>query len=154
MDHEFFTGAMAEDETGWDWLSAQLTDGSELTLYRLRHSDGSIDRYSSGTYVDPQGRSTFLASKDFALVPAGDNWTGAQTKASYPEQWHVSVEKLGLDFDVTTPLRDQELVTSYGPSYWEGAIDISGHRESAAVHGAGYLEMTGYAAPGETVIPR
>lgn len=154
MDHEFFTGSMAADETGWDWLSAQLEDGSELMLYRLRHRDGSIDPYSSGTYVDSQGRSMFLPAKDFTILPSGDNWTSPATKASYPERWHVAVPKLGIELEITTPLRNQELEASYGPSYWEGAVDITGQRGGSAVAGVGYLEMTGYASPGEGVVPR
>jgi len=154
MDHEFFTDAMTADEAGWDWLSVQLEDGSELMLHRLRHRDGSIDPYSSGSYVDAHGQSTFLAAKDLAMTPVGDNWTSTQTKASYPLRWYVSVAKLGMVFDVTTPLRDQELVGSYGPSYWEGAVDISGTRANRTLRGVGYLEMTGYAKPGEAVIPR
>ena len=153
MDHEFFTGGMAADESGWDWLSVQLADGSELMLYRLRHRDGSIDPYSSGSYVDARGKSEFLAAKDFAIMPTGDNWTSVQTKASYPLRWHVSVAKLGMEFEVTTPLREQELVGSYGPSYWEGAAEINGQCRGAALRGVGYLEMTGYAKPGEAVIP-
>jgi len=154
MDHEFFTGSMAEDETGWDWLSAQLEDGSELMLYRLRHRDGSADPYSSGTYVDAQGRSTFLPAQDFTMAAAGDNWSSSETKASYPERWYVSVPKLGMNLEITTPLRNQEIAAAYGPSYWEGAVDITGQRSGIALRGVGYLEMTGYAAPGQAVIPR
>jgi predicted secreted hydrolase len=154
MDHEFFTGAMAADETGWDWLSVQLEDGSELMLYRLRHRDGSVDPYSSGSYVDAQGTSAFLTTKDYSMTPAGDNWTSAQTKASYPLRWHVSVAKLGIELNVTTPLREQELVANYGPSYWEGAVDVDGQRQGRALRGVGYLEMTGYAKPGKAVIPQ
>jgi predicted secreted hydrolase len=154
MDHEFFTGSMAADETGWDWLSVQLEDGSELMLYRLRHRDGSIDPYSSGSYVDAQGKNEFLSAKDFMLMPMGDNWTSSQTKASYPERWRVSIARLGIELDVATPLRDQELAGSYGPSYWEGTVNVSGQRDGAALRGVGYLEMTGYARPGEAVIPR
>ena len=153
MDHEFFTGSMTADETGWDWLSVQLENGSELMLYRLRHRDGSIDPYSSGAYVDAQGRRTYLAAKDFEMTPIGDNWTSSQTKATYPESWHVSVQQLGLEIDITTPLRDQELVTSYGPSYWEGTVDINGRRGVSTLRGTGYLEMTGYASPGHAVLP-
>ena len=154
MDHEFFTDSMAEDETGWDWLSLQLEDGAELMLYRLRHRDGSVDPYSSGTYLDAQGRTTFLPAQDFSMTPAGDNWTSLETRASYPERWHVSVPKLGMELEIKTPLRNQELVASYGPSYWEGAVDISGQRDGGALRGVGYLEMTGYGAPGAAIIPR
>ncbi len=101
-----------------------------------------------------KGRVNILAEKDFKMSPVDDNWTSAQTKASYPVKWKVAVPKLGLEFEVTTPLRNQELVSRYGPSYWEGSIDMSGKRGSANLKGVGYLEMTGYAKPGEAVIPR
>jgi predicted secreted hydrolase len=159
MDHEFFTEAMATSEIGWDWLSAQFDDGSEIMLYRLRHNDGiskpdSIDPYSSGTYVDAQGRSQFLSSKDFVMIPAADVWTSPVTKALYPMRWHVSVPRLKMEFDVTTPLQNQELTGKFGPSYWEGAIDVTGARDQLALRGRGYLEMTGYANPGKPFIPR
>lgn len=154
MDHEFFTGSMAPSESGWDWLSVQFKDGSELMLYRLRHKDGSIDPYSSGSYVDPQGKSRFLPLRDFTMTPAGATWTSPATKAAYPLRWHVSVPVLRLEFDVTTPLRTQEMTSSFGPSYWEGAIDIAGTRGKQPAHGVGYLEMTGYAQPGRPIVPQ
>ena len=40
-----------------------------------------------------------------------------------------------------------EIPSSFGPSYWEGAIDVNGKRGASPVHGVGYLEMTGYAQP-------
>ncbi|HEY3707664.1 MAG TPA: lipocalin-like domain-containing protein [Terracidiphilus sp.] len=154
MDHEFFTGGMAPNETGWDWLSVQLADGSELMLYRLRHADGSVDSASSGSYVDASGTTEFLSLRDFSMSPVGDAWTSAQTKATYPLRWHVSIPRLGMEFEVTTPLRNQEMTERFGPSYWEGAIDITGTRAGAALRGAGYLELTGYADPGRAVIPQ
>jgi predicted secreted hydrolase len=154
MDHEFFTGGMAANETGWDWLSVQLEDGTELMLYRLRHADGSVDAASSGSYVDANGKAEFLSLRDFSMTPAGDAWTSAETKAAYPLRWHVSVPRLGLELEVTTPLRNQEMTGRFGPSYWEGAIDAAGRRAGAVVRGVGYLEMTGYAEAERAVLPR
>lgn len=146
MDHEFFTNSMDSDESGWDWLSLQFHDNTELMLYRLRHKDGSVDPYSSGTYVDARGESSFLSSKDFTMSPVGTVWTSTNTKAPYPVRWQISVPNLGLRADITTPLEDQELSSTFGPSYWEGAIDISGQRGGAPAGGVGYLEMTGHDA--------
>jgi len=157
MDHEFFTDSMASNETGWDWLSVQLEDGSELMLYRLRHADGTIDPYSSGNYIDANGRSLFLSAKDFAMIPASDSasrWLSPATRASYPLHWHVSIPLLKMEFNVTTPLKDQELTGGFVPSYWEGAIDVSGDRNHSPLSGLGYLEMTGYAEAGKQVMPR
>jgi predicted secreted hydrolase len=57
MDHEFFTHQLEAEQTGWDWLSVQFDDGTELMLFRLRRKDGSMDPYSAGTFVDADGRS-------------------------------------------------------------------------------------------------
>jgi predicted secreted hydrolase len=159
MDHEFFSGSMAADETGWDWLSVQLSDGTELMLYRLRHKNGTIDPFSSGSYVDASGKATFLSANDFSMSPdsisdSATLWTSAQTKAAYPIKWHVSIPQLKMAFDVTTPLKTQELTNNFGPSYWEGAVDATGSRDNAPLSGTGYLEMTGYSASGDPMIPR
>jgi len=149
MDHEFFTHQLEANESGWDWLSLQLDDDTELMLYRFRHKDGSVDPFSAGTYVDGQGKSTFLGVSDFSMQPAGETYTSPTTHAVYPTAWQVTVPTLSLDLQVKTPLRSQELVSGYstGLSYWEGAITVSGTRSGAPATGVGYLEMTGYARP-------
>ena len=146
MDHEFFSDSMDPTEIGWDWVSLQLDDRTEVMLYRLRHRDGSVDPFSSGSYIDAQGNCTFLSLTDFTMTPAGETWTSGQTKGVYPLRWHVAIPRLAVDADIATPLPNQEIPSSLGPSYWEGAIDVNGTRSGARVHGVGYLEMTGYAA--------
>jgi predicted secreted hydrolase len=149
MDHEFFTSQLDSNQTGWDWLSVQLDDHSELMLFHLRRQDGTIDPFSAGTFVDRLGRSTHLHSEDFELEPAGDIWTSPQTGAGYPTRWKIQVPSLGVSLEVTTALPSQELVSSaqVSPSYWEGATLVRGSRNAADVRGVGYLEMTGYAEP-------
>ena len=146
MDHEFFTESPGAELAGWDWLSLQLADNTELMLYRLRRKDGSVDPFSSATYVDAQGQSHFLSSRDFTMLPAGALWTSSASRATYPVQWRVKIPSLSMELDVTTPLRAQELaVPDHSmPTYWEGAIDIKGTRGGKPISGAGYLEMTGY----------
>jgi predicted secreted hydrolase len=145
MDHEFFSDAMDETESGWDWMSLQFNDGSEVMLYRLRHKDGGVDPFSSGSYIDTQGKCTFLASSEFTMTPQGETWSSPQTKGVYPIRWQVAIPKLGIDVAVSTPLANQEMAATIGPSYWEGAIDIDGKRQGHELRGVGYLEMTGYA---------
>lgn len=144
MDHEFFSESMEGDETGWDWLSVQLDDRSELMLYRLRHRDGSVDPYSSGTYVDGAGKATHLALQDFSMTASGEAWKSERTGATYPVAWSVAIPELKLQIDIATPVKSQEFVSRFGPSYWEGAIDVRGRRGDQPVRGTGYLEMTGY----------
>jgi predicted secreted hydrolase len=149
MDHEFFSSGLDKDEVGWDWLSLQLADNTELMLYRLRHKDGSVDPFSSGTYVDANCKSTYLGARDFTMTPAGSTFASPITKAVYPIAWRINIPVLALDMQISTPLPSQELASSNtaGLSYWEGAIAITGTRGGTPISGVGYLEMTGYAKP-------
>ncbi|HLH04025.1 MAG TPA: lipocalin-like domain-containing protein [Bryobacteraceae bacterium] len=148
MDHEFFSEPPASDLTGWDWFAIQLNTNEELMLYRLRDAHGRISPYSSGSYVDPQGRARFLAGSDFALVPQ-ETWHSAQSGATYPVTWQIRVPSLGLLLNETTDLKDQELrePDSASPTYWEGAVNYRGTSQGKPITGVGYLEMTGYAQP-------
>jgi predicted secreted hydrolase len=151
MDHEFFTNQLEAAQIGWNWLSVQLQDNTELMLYQFRRKDGSLDPYSSGTYVDAQGKAVHLTSADFRLVPAGEKWTSSATSAKYPVAWTMEIPKLGLSLNASTPLKSQELASrgNLATNYWEGAIEIQGTREGKNIAGVGYLEMTGYDRPVE-----
>jgi predicted secreted hydrolase len=149
MDHEFFTHQLGASQTGWDWLSLQLADNTELMLFHIRRNDGSIDPYSAGTYVDAQGKTTHLRASDFTLEPLEEKWTSPVTRATYPIHWRITVPKLGLEVEAKTPLASQELTgkTRLAPNYWEGAIVLTGVRNAQPLSGVGYLEMTGYDRP-------
>ncbi|MGC1266918.1 MAG: lipocalin-like domain-containing protein [Candidatus Acidiferrum sp.] len=146
MDHEFFTHQLESGQVGWDWLSLQFEDNTELMLFHIRRKDGSVDPFSAGTYVDAQGKSTHLKVSDFTLQPLSETWASPATHAVYPIAWKIAVPSLGIELEARTPLDSQELTgsTSFVPTYWEGAITLDGHRGKAPLHGVGYLEMTGY----------
>jgi predicted secreted hydrolase len=52
--------------------------------------------------------------------------------------------------EVVPLLADQEMATAV--VYWEGAVQVSGTRQGQPVQGHGYVELTGYADAGETVL--
>ncbi len=151
MDHEFFTHQLEAGQAGWDWLSIQLEDKTELMLFRIRRKDGSIDPYSAGTIVDARGRTRHLNAGEFELRPSGKTWTSPDTHAVYPIQWRILIPGFGIEMEATTLLPSQELTgkPKLTPSYWEGAIVLTGRRGNEALGGAGYLEMTGYDRPFE-----
>jgi predicted secreted hydrolase len=154
MDHEFFTHQLEKDQIGWDWLSVQLADSTELMLFRIRRRDGSVDPFSAGMFVDAAGKSMHLCSAEFSVKPTGETWTSGVTKATYPVQWKITVPKFGLELEVKTPLPSQELTGGSAngaltPSYWEGAVTYDGTCTGAKIQGVGYLEMTGYDRPFE-----
>ena len=136
MDHEWFTEQLAPDQVGWDWFSVQFDDRTELMLFELRHKDGTIDPYSSGTLIDVAGKAHHLRREDFTLQPLA-KWH------KYPIEWRIQVPAWGIDVTGNAILADQELRSAGGgTSYWEGAVDYNGSKR-----GVGYLEMTGYEHP-------
>ena len=149
MDHEFFSNQLAPEQAGWDWLSVQLSDQTELMVFRLRRKDGSIDPYSAATYVDRNGNTQHLSSREFTLQPLSQQWTSPTTGASYPIRWRIGIPSLNLNLEVSTRLPQQEMTTSgrVSPNYWEGAVEIGGTRGGSPLTGVGYLEMTGYDRP-------
>jgi predicted secreted hydrolase len=149
MDHEFFTHQLEPDQVGWDWLSLQFDDDTELMLFRIRRKDGSIDSFSAGTYIDPRGLTHHLRAADFTLKPSPDTWTSPNSSAVYPIRWQVSVPALGIAGEVRTALPKQEMTarSSLANSYWDGAIDLTGTRAGQRLSARGYLEMTGYDRP-------
>ncbi|MGH8094046.1 MAG: lipocalin-like domain-containing protein [Chthoniobacterales bacterium] len=145
FDHEWATNQLAHGQAGWNWVSAQFDDGSDLMLYQMRLTNGRIDPISSGTLVRADGTSLPLTNADFQMTPERF-WKSRATKANYPIGWRIVVPKEQLDFRIQPALADQELV--FGPLvYWEGAFDLTGSRGGRPIGGHGYLELTGYASP-------
>jgi predicted secreted hydrolase len=149
MDHEFFTHQLEAEQVGWDWLSIQLQDNTELMLFHIRRKDGGIDPFSAGTFVDAHGNSMHLRKDEFTLEPAGSTWNSPATGATYPLRWKISVPKLGIALESSTSLPSQELASSGGlvPAYWEGAVIFTGTKGGLPINSVGYLEMTGYDRP-------
>jgi len=126
-----------------------LTDNTEIMLYQIRRKDGTVAPFSSGTYVDEGGKATPLHAPDFSLTPSGETWKSPVTSATYPTAWKISIPKLGIELESRTDLKSQEIPgkTKIAPSYWEGAIQLNGHRGITKLDGVGYLELTGYDRP-------
>jgi predicted secreted hydrolase len=146
MDHEFFTGAMAAGEVGWDWFALQLDDHREVMLYLLRHRDGSLDPASSGTLIDLRGQTRHLKMTDFHVQATGV-WKSPHSGATYPAGWRIAIPGAGLNLTITTTMADQEVRagTPAQVSYWEGQVKIQGQKEGRPLTGHGYVELTGYA---------
>lgn len=145
MDREFGTWRATENQRGWDWFSLQLSDNTELMVYHIRDSAGRPSAFSSGTFVDAEGRATHLQREDFALQVLG-RWRSPHTGAIYPSGWQIQVPRLSLDLAVRPLLDDQELDTRGTTMvvYWEGACEVTGRSGERSVDGQAYVELVGY----------
>jgi predicted secreted hydrolase len=148
-DHEWGSDELAPGVAGWDWFSMQLNGGTDIMLYRLRHSDGTSVPQSSGTIVARDGSASHLNASDFQIESTG-SWTSPRDGAVYPSGWIVTVPPARARLTISPLLDDQELTTARSTrvSYWEGACAIAGTMGGKRVQGYGYTELTGYAPGG------
>lgn len=146
MDHEFGSSFLEKGQMGWDWMSLQLDDGTDLMLYRFRRNDSTRDTHSNGTIVYSDGRNFAIPFDRFEMEPI-ETWRSSRSGGEYPVRWRVSVPEREIEIEVRAVISDQEMRTgeSTGVTYWEGSVEIDGTQRGRPVRGRGYLEMTGYA---------
>ena len=140
LDHEWSSTLLDADAVGWDWLGANLADGSALMAFKVRSRDGHA-MWAHAVLRNAAGRVMTFSPDQVDFTPVR-LWRSPRTNTSYPVSMTVKTGALMWQLD---PLMDdQELDSrqSTGAVYWEGAVRVS--REGAAV-GRGYLELTGYA---------
>ena len=136
LDREWSSSALDAGQQGWDWFALQFDDGSDLMFYNIRRAGGGADPNSAGTFVRADGTPWHLDPDDVEITVT-DTWD-SPLGGRYPARWSVEVA-----LDVRPVMADQELSTTV--RYWEGAVDVSGTRSGRAIHGRGYVELTGYA---------
>ena len=141
MDHEFSTSALTKEQIGWDWFSLQFDDGNELMLFQIRKQDGSIDLFSSGTWIADNDETVSLGRDDF-FIQVLDHWKSNKSGGDYPSRWLLKVDNLKLELNLEPLISDQEMNLLY--TYWEGAVRVTGKRNGLSVSGFGYVELTGY----------
>jgi predicted secreted hydrolase len=115
-------------------------------LYQIRHKDGKIDPYSSGTIILPDGKYQHLLRDEFQIEVL-DHWKSSKSGAVYPSKWRVKVPGHRIDLIISPTVKDQELITkeSTRVTYWEGSVKVDGKYRDEPIKGVGYVELTGYA---------
>jgi geranylgeranyl pyrophosphate synthase/predicted secreted hydrolase len=146
-DHEFGTqiheqsGARGPD-VAWNWLSAQLDDGWEISLYQLLDpATGELLPESGVIAIAPDGHDRRVVA--FTLTPLRA-WTSTRTFNAYPTRWSLEVPELDLSLVIDAELDAQEFVTIIAPpAFWEGRVRVAGVHEGRAVTGLGFVERSG-----------
>jgi predicted secreted hydrolase len=140
LDHEWSSTLLATDAVGWDWLGANLTDGSALMAFKVRSRDGHA-LWAHAALRNRDGQVTTFAPAQVDFTPVR-TWRSPRTNTPYPVS--MTVKTGALTWQLDPLMDDQELDSrqSTGAVYWEGAVRVS--REGVDV-GHAYLELTGYA---------
>ena len=146
MDHEFSSSQLGAGQVGWDWLSLQLFDGSELMAYRMRRADGSTDPFSTVAWIDAHGvvRQTGPDKFQWKIL---QHWRSPKTGSEYPSLVQLTAENPVTSeteiFMVQPCVADQELAGRVGGvAYWEGACRVLDKNKKEI--GRAYMELTGY----------
>ncbi len=142
LDHEWSSEALQPDAAGWDWLGANLDDGSALMAFQIRSKQGGT-LWAHATVRDPAGKVRKYAPAEIRFSPQS-RWRSPRTDAVYPVATDITLG--GATWQVRPLQPDQELDSrrSTGAVYWEGAVSVARDGKPA---GHGYLELTGYVAP-------
>lgn len=142
LDHEWSSNVLDKDASGWNWVGANLDDGSALMAFQIRNARGD-KLWSHATLRDSSGQITQFVADQVVFEPVR-LWRSPRTNATYPVATRIHVDSTLWEL---APLQDdQELDSrlSTGAVYWEGAVKLSRDGHDA---GHGYLEMTGYVNP-------
>ena len=142
LDHEWSTSVLDAQASGWDWLGANLDDGSALMAFQVRRKGGGI-LWSHAALRDRAGLVTQFAQEQVHFAPSRQ-WRSPRTNATYPIATTITTDTTRWTL---IPLQDdQELDSrqSTGSVYWEGGVTVLRNDQPA---GRGYLELTGYLTP-------
>ena len=152
MDHQW--GDFTIANIGWDWLSLNLDDGSDLMVSVVWEQDGGSHIATYGTYVPPDSGPVHLPGDDISLEPTG-TWTSPETGGVYPMGWTLGIDSLGLDLALTPVIEESEFAISQiiPVVYWEGAVAATGSKNGAAVSGNGFVELVGYVPSDLSALP-
>lgn len=139
LDHEWSSEFLDPHADGWDWMSANLDDGSALMAFQIRGKKGE-KRWAYAALRSAEGDVVHFDPDEVEFIPE-DTWQSPHTHASYPVALRIRTGE--IEWQLTPLFEDQELDSrsSTGAVYWEGAVTVSSNRQHT---GQGYLELTGY----------
>ncbi|PSJ17735.1 lipocalin-like domain-containing protein [Nitrosomonas supralitoralis] len=142
LDHEWSTVYLDPDAAGWDWVGANLDDGSALMAFQIRAKQGG-KIWAYAALRDAEGNMTMFDPDQVEFTPIR-TWHSPHTDAVYPVAMHIRTGE--IEWRLTPLLDDQELDSrqSTAAVYWEGAVTLTKDNQPA---GRGYLELTGYVKP-------
>src|SRR6185503_2293981 len=105
LDHEWSSERLVAGAVGWDWIGANLDDGSAFMAFRIRGAGGETV-WAGGTVRSPGGEARPLPAGAVRFVPRR-SWTSPRTGTLYPVAMEISLE--GKTWRVEPLMDDQEL---------------------------------------------
>ena len=152
FDHQW--GDFSTAQIGWDWLSLNLDDGSDIMVSVVWEQADRKHIAAYGTYVPADSPPIHLPAADISLEPTG-TWTSPDTqRASIPWAGTSSSTPWIMGLVLTPAIEEAEFaISTFIPViYWEGAVSATGSKGGIDVSGRGFVEMVGY-VPSDPIAP-
>jgi geranylgeranyl pyrophosphate synthase/predicted secreted hydrolase len=128
-------------QVGWNWISAQLDDGTDLTFYPEQYVYSGESAGEHALTIGPHGEVERWEGASFEPL---EWWQSSQTFVEYPIRWRLQIPGAGIDLDVTAAFKDQEVMTLIAKnSFYEGRVDVKGTRKGKPISGLGFVERSG-----------
>lgn len=145
----------SEDATGndaidaWTWMSVQLDNGSELSLFNVVDRDSQLEKEKICICTNGDGER--IVARDFTLSYS-NMWTSLNTYVEYPMKWHLVVPSLNIDIHINCAFEHQEFMTILvtGAGFYEGRINAQGTMGGQVVKGPGFLERKNHTTYNDT----
>ncbi|UUZ49068.1 lipocalin family protein [Massilia sp. B-10] len=122
LDHEWSSQALDPEAAGWDWVGANLDDGSALMAFQIRSKQGG-KLWAHAMLRDASGKITQYLPEQVSFTPQA-RWKSPRTNADYPVA--TTIVTGGTRWQISPLQQDQELDSrrSTGAIYWEGAVTV------------------------------
>jgi hypothetical protein len=84
-------------------------------VFQIRKSDGSLDPFSSGTWIAQNGQTRHLSISDFEIQALGA-WKSPHSGATYPARWSVTdlaeAHWIGCSYVITSVEKGKATLTN------------------------------------------
>jgi geranylgeranyl pyrophosphate synthase len=127
---------------GWDWLGANMDDGSDWIV--ICHRDMETRHVVEMFAIIRNARGETTLERDFEMTPVR-SWTSASSHIQYPISWRFNFPNQNIDFVFDPTIDDQEIrIAGVGRNIWEGTGTLRHSAELTGSIGRGRLELNGY----------
>lgn len=128
-----------------DRISIFFNSSEELVLHLFYDQYGLPNVYSFGSFIDREGHVHHLINSDFKVLTT-QYWKSKTTLNRFPIRKEISIESLGLKFDIKPLYDDQEMKNLKTDLHgiWSGPIQATGTRKNETFTAPGFLRLSGY----------
>ena len=158
FDHQCGNSWVASNN-GWDWFGIQLSNGTDILVFRQRDLKTGRIFFPLATFMDKNGQQSVTKNIVFTPDPTSQ-WKSPKSGVKYPLGWRLDFPEKGLQLDITAAVANQEIpILGPGGGIWEGSCDVDAFQKVPAtgtifagrrvehILGVAYMELVGYNSP-------